>query len=54
MKPIKKFSYSLMTCNSRSSWSTTNLIVDKMVGMDLSNMDYAQPQVPMTEGKTIS
>jgi len=31
-----------------------NLIVDKMVGMDLSNMDYAQPQAPMTKGRTIS
>jgi hypothetical protein len=31
-----------------------NLIADKLVGMDLSNLDYAQPQVPTTEGRTIS
>jgi len=26
----------------------------KLDGMDLSNLDYAQPQVPTAEGKTIS
>jgi hypothetical protein len=31
-----------------------NLIADKLAGMDLSNLDYAQPQVPATEGRTIS
>jgi hypothetical protein len=31
-----------------------NLIADKLAGMDLSNLDYAQPQVPATEGITIS
>jgi len=27
-----------------------NLITDKLVGMDLSNLDYAQPQVPTVAG----
>jgi len=31
-----------------------NLIADKLVGMDLSNLDYDQPQVPVVEGRTIS
>jgi hypothetical protein len=31
-----------------------NLIADKLVGMDLSNLDYAQPQVPVTAGQPLA
>jgi hypothetical protein len=31
-----------------------NLIIDKLPDMDLSNLDYAQPQVPTTVDKNIS
>jgi hypothetical protein len=30
-----------------------NMFIDKVVGMDLKNLEYAQPQVPTTEGRQI-